>query len=335
MTRRYSTWLKVAVALGSAGIGLAGVVWVEHLASQAVRDTAWNSRGYRGAILGAKDANEVRIVALGASTTFGYGVLAAETYPTQLERRLREVDPLPGTSITLVNLGMLDSKAVCLEADLRDYGYLEPDMIIVYSGYNGGGTDENQCRRQASPVFQALKFFPIAPIVLLEKWYVIRYGNVAEGYARRQKRLAASMRSENVGASSPGPLSAEQMSLVREKEYEDYKRSVLHLVDTALGRDLPVLFVYQVDLARPSVRRLAGDRNVVADHQSQQQRIRQDLRRYENHRLFRTTDAGELFGGEVTPEYFVDWMHLNGKGNDRLAEILVDPVADLLALVSQ
>jgi hypothetical protein len=66
--------VRALLAVAAVGACLACVVGVEVFAAHRVRQTAWNVRGYRGRLLGKKAPGEVRIFAVGGSTTFGYTV---------------------------------------------------------------------------------------------------------------------------------------------------------------------------------------------------------------------------------------------------------------------
>src|SRR5438132_1007856 len=72
------------------------------------RSVGLNRWGYRGAVVGAKRTDERRIVVLGGSTAFGYGVPPEESFAAQLERRLRAQRATP---VTVVNLGFVKEGA--------------------------------------------------------------------------------------------------------------------------------------------------------------------------------------------------------------------------------
>jgi lysophospholipase L1-like esterase len=94
-------------------------------------DVAINSRGYRGEELVRTPSKRLRILAVGDSFTFGYGVAEADSYPARLARDLRQrvgVD-----TIDVVNAGF----AACYYPDtyylyLKKRGLaLDPDLILV------------------------------------------------------------------------------------------------------------------------------------------------------------------------------------------------------------
>lgn len=78
-----------------------------------------------------KPANTYRIVVLGDSITFGYGVNLAETYPKQLEQQLNQQPSLPTRyeviSIAMGGLGT-EQEAYLLEREGLKY---DPDLVIV------------------------------------------------------------------------------------------------------------------------------------------------------------------------------------------------------------
>src|SRR5205807_147173 len=131
----------------------------EAFASHRLGDTAWNLRGYRGRLLGRKKPNEIRVAAIGGSTTFGFTVRTRETYPAYLETILNERLAARGLTASVANLGHLSDSSVCYEPTYQAYRDLDPDVLILYEGYNdvSGGTrrTERDCYRQSSAIFRA------------------------------------------------------------------------------------------------------------------------------------------------------------------------------------
>lgn len=100
-------------------------------------DGTWyeiNALGLRGPEIASEAAEqELRVVCLGDSCTFGKGVVEADTWPRQLERMLRE--ELPDETVRVANLGVngyagRDYREAFLSLGLE----LEPDVVVV--GYN-------------------------------------------------------------------------------------------------------------------------------------------------------------------------------------------------------
>jgi hypothetical protein len=299
---------RILLVVAALGVCLAGVAGLEIFASYRVRQTAWNFRGYRGRLLRGKAPGEIRVFAIGGSTTYGYTVDRDETYPAQLETLLKE--RLGSTRlVSVANLGHLSDSSVCYEPTYRDYRYLEADIIILYEGYNDvegpSRRTERDCYQQGSLIFRWTGFFPISPLFLREHWYKVRYGSITKGYeVARETQLAA--RAAMAAGQTPIPA------------YENYERNVLSFVRARLEEGKGVLFASQPYIGNPG-------------HFDQQTRIRLALAPFMSHPRFRYRDFLYLFGGKWDAAWFNELMWLNPRGNRILAEKLSEPVLDLIA----
>lgn len=96
-----------------------------------------NARGFRGEDFDvAKPPGTVRIVALGGSSTFGYGNRDPQTYPAQLEALLEQRCP-DERRIEVINLGIPHQSSAQILALFRAEGLpLEPDVVTFYEGAN-------------------------------------------------------------------------------------------------------------------------------------------------------------------------------------------------------
>jgi len=95
-----------------------------------------NARGYRGPVVSVpKPERTIRVVLLGGSTTFGWGVNDGQTIDAHM-REMLEAQRL-GPDVEVVNLGFDGYDSYQLLERLRSDGLaLEPDFIIVNSGVN-------------------------------------------------------------------------------------------------------------------------------------------------------------------------------------------------------
>jgi lysophospholipase L1-like esterase len=90
-----------------------------------------NSLGFRGREVGSsKPAGRFRIVAIGDSVTFGWGVNDSETFCSQLEQLLHR--RLPDRDLDVVNLGVggYDTRQEVLLLE-RNVSRLQPDLVLV------------------------------------------------------------------------------------------------------------------------------------------------------------------------------------------------------------
>jgi lysophospholipase L1-like esterase len=95
-----------------------------------------NSHGLRGEEFPEKKPpGEVRIIALGGSTTACEEVREGETYPAQLQAILRQ--RCPGRSVRVINAGIptYDTRGSWLLYALRLFEF-EPDFVTIYQGVN-------------------------------------------------------------------------------------------------------------------------------------------------------------------------------------------------------
>lgn len=183
--RKKIIFALVAISLSTfamLGVVLAADLFVHQRAAKTAGLNRW---GYRGPVLGRKQPGEVRISFLGGSTTFGYGVSPEHAIPAQVEQRLNG----PAGRVTTANLGMNNSGAYSFLFTLQDFEYLDPDVVVLYEGYNDRGGDaeggNRHLLRHDSAVFRLTGYYPILPLVLSERAMLLRYGDLATAYAAK------------------------------------------------------------------------------------------------------------------------------------------------------
>jgi lysophospholipase L1-like esterase len=178
----------VAVAVVTTSLVLALDVYLHH---RVQYDAGVNVWGYRGDVVGRKRPGETRIIALGGSTVFGYGLRWSESWPYYLEQKLGGTHR-PGSPVSVVNLGVPTDSARTFVSTLNDYEYLHGDIALFYEGYNDLGLDTNPPKnttnpavshylawRYQSPIFRWTGYFPILPLVLNEKASMLVHGRNA------------------------------------------------------------------------------------------------------------------------------------------------------------
>lgn len=111
-------------------IGLFGAYAEQWKASGATYDIQINEQGYRDRPFGPKTGP--RVLALGDSSTFGWDVAAAETWPKVLENLLRE----RGRAVEVLNLGVPGYSTHQARLLLEEIWPLEPDLLILAYGRN-------------------------------------------------------------------------------------------------------------------------------------------------------------------------------------------------------
>jgi lysophospholipase L1-like esterase len=345
MTRRRK-WVFAAITMGlvvaATAIFLVAVdVYLHHRVQNLGGVNVW---GYRGPTMGAKRANETRIVVLGGSTAFGYGLPWTEAFPYQLQQALNG-RAQAGRAYTVVNLGAPGQGAFGFQYDLSDYTYLHYDCVIMYEGYNDlGATDlpeavpprsaQNRLLwRRQSPVYRLTGYFPVLPLVFREKAMALRAGGDLDAAYRGRvvfkpglatRATAATLQeaaqiAETLGRSldrvtrtsaagvEPGSLDT--------VTWKPYTESVVDAVHAARARGSSVIVVTQPYAS--------------AAHLAQQNALASALRSTFGH------DAGVRYVN-LGPTLNIrdrnvayDGLHLRASANQVIASQLVEPVLNL------
>ena len=108
---------------------LAADLYLHH---RAERSAGLNRWGYRGPVAGTKQPGELRVVVLGGSTAFGYGVRWDEAIPAILERKLNQQQGKAPARV--VNLGFNNEGAYSFLPTLKDFEYLDYDVRLFVRG---------------------------------------------------------------------------------------------------------------------------------------------------------------------------------------------------------
>lgn len=299
-----------------------------------------NIWGYRGSPVGRKPSGGLRIVLLGGSTAFGWGLPAHESIAAYLEQRLRAHSAMR-RHVSVVNLGAPAQGAFGFLYDLQDFVYLDYDVVVMYSGLNDLGTyvargiDNDYLFRRESPVFRVTGYFPVLPIVLRERAGMLTTGgDVGAAYRPEQIRFtpglparatAAAMRTfANLGdrvsmqvgkLTANGPPPVVDTDCVR--TWKLYCGRVRAAVEWSIARDKPVLFVTQPYMSDAHVEQQANVSAMLDAAFGATGRVR-----YVNlGRLIDMTDRSIAYDG----------VHLVARGNELVADGMVAPLIDLIS----
>jgi len=321
---------------------IAADVYVHHRIERYAGVNVW---GYRGPAVGKKKPNEHRLVVVGGSTAFGYGVQAEEAFPAQLERELQPMSK-DGGPVRVVNLGMNSQGAYAFKFALEDYDSLDYDAAILYEGYNDLGDKPNEfVGRRDSPVFRLTGYFPVLHIALREKAMSLRAGGDIEaayqgktvfkpGVAARAtagametaRDIGDALSKQLERASKVAPASLDYLHLKVPYvgcnwPWEHYCGSVYEAVTFALAHHRKVLVVTQP---------------YVSDwHREQQEELRTMLDAwFGKNPNVAYADLGDALGSDFStvkdPRIVYDGLHLTRDGNAIIARRLVAPAAALL-----
>jgi lysophospholipase L1-like esterase len=332
LSRRRRLLFAAAAAALSIGMVMAVLVGADvyaHVRTQQVAGV--NIWGYRGAPVGDKADDEVRVVMLGGSTVFGWGLPSHESIPAFLERRLNSESR---RRYSVVNLGAPGQGAYGFQFDLIDFEDLQYDLVCLYEGYNDLGPytirkQENYFLwRRDSPVFRLTGYYPILPTVLREKADVVLQHRGADARVRFEPGMAAraaagAMRTaaaltEQLGG-RPTALTETPSHAPSDDHCGDpwrrYCGSVREAIEWLVRRNIPVIVVSQPYVSPAHVEQQAHLAAMLRSRFGADRRVR-----YVN--LGRAIDMADQ-------SIAYDGLHLVAAGNDTIASALVQPVLEL------
>jgi lysophospholipase L1-like esterase len=105
-------------------------------------DETVNSHGLRGDEIPPRREGDFRILAMGGSTTWGHKVDDDETWPVQLEGRLHQngIDRVQVFNGGVSGWGL---EQIQLALERRYLEALEPDLVLIFSGWNPPALSDN------------------------------------------------------------------------------------------------------------------------------------------------------------------------------------------------
>lgn len=166
MTRRRLAFIGTAIVVATV-IPVAALLAIDvYLHRKYERTGGFNVWGYRGPTVGRKQPGEYRVVFLGGSTAFGYGVDWNQSIPFVLEGLLNG-RRTGNERFSVVNLAYNNESAYSFKFTLADYRSFGYDLVCLYEGYNdlmGDPVGPNtSVFRRDSPIFRLTGYLPIFP----------------------------------------------------------------------------------------------------------------------------------------------------------------------------
>lgn len=337
--RKYALFVSTAIIVGTA-LPVVLIASLDlYLHHRYASNGGFNTRGYRGPIVGRKQPGERRIAVLGGSTAFGYGVRTDETFPWHLEQMLNQPAMRPGEGpVTVVNLAWNGEGAHSFRFTLEDYDYLDPDVVILYSGYNDFSFNNLVFRRE-SAIFRLTGYLPILPVIPIREWLQVddlsqtrKAGGVAfepnladrsaSGAADLALRITQALEKQLIRLSEEQKAKPKQSSGVCDT-WTYYCDSIHNAIAYALARDRQVIVVTE-----PYV---GGGGEAAGLHVGQQNTLVEMLTaRFPAERRVHYLNMGDAV--DLTdPTLCYDGLHLTAEGNAQLASRLAPALASIVA----
>jgi hypothetical protein len=346
-SRRLSRRKRLVFATVAVGVAIAipaaTLLAIDiYLHSKYAKTAGFNVWGYRGPIVGRKAQREYRVVFLGGSSAFGYGVKWNEAIPALLEESLNAGG---ARKFSVVNLAYNNEGAYSMKFTLQDYAYLDYDLACLYEGYNDVNMPNLSVFRHDSPVFRLTGYLPIFPIIFKEKAAAMLHGgDTSAVYRNSGKTVFSASIADRAAAGVLDATAAVGESLERQLDrvsrepartvadggatgctalWQPYCRSVQTAIDYALKAGKQVMVITQPYEAGTELR---------ARHQSQQQDLASMLdRKFGADRRVEYVNLGNTVN-LLDPRLSFDSMHLTPAGNRLIADALVAPVRDMSSM---
>ncbi|HMG76252.1 MAG TPA: SGNH/GDSL hydrolase family protein [Pyrinomonadaceae bacterium] len=286
-----------------------------------------NLWGYRGPAVGQKQPGEKRIVVLGGSTAWGFGLSVGQDFPSQLQQRLaKRSQPPGGPSIKVLNLAFNNEGAYSFKYTLKDYDYLDYDAVVLYSGYND--TSENRLVfRHRSPVFIWTGYLPLLPTLTMDRISAWRrrpgkesepivFAPPGRNDSETSKQRSKSLQKQLGPLTDSGQTAATISEGACPAEWQFYCQQIYDVTDSALKHGKRVLVVTEP---------------YISDKHVEQQRALEAMlkQRFEGQAHLRYLNLGRAVDLQDRALCW-DGMHLTEEGNRRIAEALIQPVLEIL-----
>ncbi len=325
--RRKAIYALVVMALAT-GVCVTVLLAADVYAHWRTQDVAGvNVWGYRGVPVGAKRDGEMRIVMIGGSTVYGWGLPAHESIASFLEQRLNAAGD---RRFSVVNLGAPGQGAYGFLTDLADFEDLDYDIACLYEGYNDlgpmtiRGRDNYLLWRRESPVFRWTGYYPVLPVVLREKADLmtggdtarageVRFGARVAGGAMRGVAAVTGDLAGKVGGLTPAPADAPADGECIEA-WARYCGSVRDAIAWALARGKRVIFVTQPYVSDAHKEQQANAAAMLKARFGADARVS----------YLNLGDAIDMRNRDIA----YDGLHLIASGNDTIASRLVAPVLE-------
>jgi hypothetical protein len=163
---RFPAAYRVLLGASAAAVVVAIVMLVDVSISEAVeRDRGLNRHGYRGPIVDAKKAGELRLAVVGGMTAFSPHLPQDQSLGGALDRLVRqEWRWQPPLYASAADLSQPNETAATVEQTLRDYAYLSPDIVVLLTGHNDlPGAVVPPGGRRESWLFRTFGYLPSLP----------------------------------------------------------------------------------------------------------------------------------------------------------------------------
>lgn len=303
-------------------------------------DVAINSHGFRGRDFpSSKRPGVVRIVTLGASSTFGFRSADHETYPVFLQENLNRALPTrtvtgasgPVTEFEVINLGIPHLRSDQIYSLFANEGLaLKPDIVTFYEGINDAAW-EKPADGSTERTKQAVKALPFAN----------------QAFRAVRARLLTVALIGSMISSHSTVYSTEEFQAFRDGKREKFIGNLQRLADLCRTNGIQLIVVSQSATSREDQREQLKTLTYSAEQAELSKKlaagagvtaveafllVHKELMDAEREWAIanKIPHADAIAAMDGNRHNMVSWVHLNAAGNRLIADVLSKTILNVL-----
>lgn len=306
-----------------------------------------NALGFRGPECAVtKDPDTIRMVAVGGSTTYGFGVKDEETYPYQLQKKIGQIyQHIKYKKLEIINAGVSGYHSYHHILRFPELLALKPDVILLHVGWNDFGVALIQgdsyfpnSLQGSGTLFLPTKENLLMKMVKGSTHYFASLHILKQAYTNMLWR-------KSYQAILNKTVPSDNLSLVKKSWdppykliLENFKKNLETLIQLTKDSNIKLIMVtmpfmlsshaYQEEHQQLLLENPHSEENLYRVYYAEWHRQMDELEKTlaQQHHLS-IIDASKAFEGMSFKErktFFIDQMHLNSSGVEKLTEILAE-----------
>jgi lysophospholipase L1-like esterase len=287
-------------------------------------DVRINNAGFRGRDFDIEKHTDVRILTLGASSTFGFYNKDDETYPYFLQKTLDS--RCPEMTWEVINFGIphMTSDNIA-ELFMREGIQLQPDFVTIYAGNNDS---------LIKPTVDTMPLMSRVWLSLTEHLLIFKYLDYAVErlspstveYDDQYARIRSEFFLKNINTVHEA-AKQNDIQLIIGTQQKRAKTTSGWLPDESEVRELLAGVTYQEEVTKVRMKQEQGQVMSASEVSLLiHDKLMQDLRAWVNHREITLVDMVDLLN--EYRHYLLTWVHLHPAANQMVADAWAGAILD-------
>jgi lysophospholipase L1-like esterase len=285
-------------------------------------DVRINSAGFRGPDFEQEKRADVRILTLGASSTFGFYDRDDETYPYYLQKTLDR--SCPELTWEVINLGIPHLTSDMISALFVKEGIpLQPDFVTLYTGNN----DSLMTPGAETMSLTSRIWWRLTERLLMLKYLDYAIETISPGkieYDDQYAQIRSDYFFDNLSTIYEN-AKQNDIQLIVGTQQKRAKTTSGWLPDESEVRELLAGVTYEEEVARVREKQESGE--VMSDNEVSlliHNVLMQDLRTWTDRNDIELVDMIKVLNKHR--DYLLTWVHLHPKANQMIADALAETI---------